>query len=58
MRFIVDITYTEGDGIEGQVSWTGCAEPVSFSGWLELTRLLEARRHGQRPDRRTNPRKE
>jgi len=44
MRFIVDVTYTEGNGVEGLVSWEGREEPQPFSGWLELTRSLEAPR--------------
>jgi len=44
MRFIVDITYTEGNGVEGLVSREGHDEPQPFFGWLELTRWLEAPR--------------
>jgi hypothetical protein len=44
MRFIVDITYMEGNGVEGLVSREGRDEPQRFFGWLELTRLLEAPR--------------
>jgi hypothetical protein len=43
MRIVLDLTGAAGDSIEGTLSWADTAndEPIAFSGWLALMRLLE-----------------
>jgi hypothetical protein len=39
-RYTLELRYT-ACGVEGRLTRDGVAEPESFSGWLDLLRLLE-----------------
>jgi hypothetical protein len=41
-RCFVELHQTDADGVEGVVIPEETGDPQSFSGWLELLRLLEA----------------
>jgi hypothetical protein len=42
VRVLVEFHQTDAGGIEGALTLQGAAEWQSFSGWLDLLRLLEA----------------
>ena len=41
MRYVVDISRAPDDHVHGAVRANGERRAVAFSGWLELTRLLQ-----------------
>jgi hypothetical protein len=41
MRIILDLSGAPRDRIEGTASWADNGEPIAFSGWLALMRLIE-----------------
>jgi hypothetical protein len=47
MRVILDISINADNRIEGSASWPNGTEPVQFSGWLALMRLVEDANVGQ-----------
>jgi hypothetical protein len=56
MRIVLDLTVAAGDHIEGTASWADLGQPVAFSGWLALMRLLEdAHRSTAAAERRSQP---
>jgi hypothetical protein len=42
VRVLVEFHQTEAGGVEGILTLQGSPESQSFSGWLDLLRLLEA----------------
>lgn len=42
-RFVVEIRPTDDGRVVGTVGRPGSADPVPFSGWMDLLRLLEPR---------------
>ena len=41
MRIVLDLTDAPHDHIEGTANWADNGQPVAFSGWLALMRLVE-----------------
>lgn len=41
MRYVIELTPTDDDRVEGVVIRDGLGHAVSFSGWTELMSLLE-----------------
>jgi len=41
MRYVIELTRTPDDRVEGVVQRDGLTHPVGFSGWMELFSLLE-----------------
>lgn len=37
----LDVELVIGERVEGSVRWEGAEDPATFSGWLELMRLME-----------------
>lgn len=52
MRYIIDLEYGSGDGVEGIVT-PESGDATAFSGWLELLRLLEGPEVGTPPASRS-----
>jgi hypothetical protein len=42
VRVLVEFHQTEAGGVEGTLTLQGASGSQSFSGWLDLLRLLEA----------------
>lgn len=47
MRVILDISTSADNRIEGTASWPNGDEPIHFSGWLALMRLVEEANAGR-----------
>ena len=41
MHFLIEVDLQARPRLEGSVRWEGRSEPIAFSGWLELIRLVE-----------------
>ena len=39
---VLELGPAAGAGIEGTAIWPGVLEPIPFSGWLDLMRVIEA----------------
>ena len=42
VRLLVELRRTNGNGVEGMITFEETNETQRFSGWLELLRILEA----------------
>ena len=47
MRVVLDISINADNRIEGSASWPNGGEPIHFSGWLALMRLVEDANDGE-----------
>lgn len=41
MRIIIDVSADADNRIQGTASWPDIGQPIEFSGWLALMRLVE-----------------